>query len=404
MASTLRRSLPFALVGVTCAWLASAISSTGDWGSDSWPAVHALSHGQISTYLSAKAMMGPFSTLVQAPFTALSSGGELAAYRLAAFPCLLAAGLLGLYLAAIAARRGASRPFRWLLAVLCLLNPLTLQALEAGHPEELLTAALAIGAVASAAEGHTRRTALLLGLAVASKQWAVVAILPALMALPRSRVKAGLGAAAIAVALMLPSLVAAPGSFGEVSNNAAHTGGVVTPWSVWYPEATTKTVTYDAGSSSLTAEIHRAPPLVGALSHPLIVVLAIAVPLALALRRRRIGILGEEALALLALLALMRCALDPVDNLYYHAPLLLALLGWDAFAQPGRLPLRGLVGVALALVFWRWSHDLGDVALFNAAYVAVVLLAIGAISVVLFRPRFWFTSYSPDFARSCTQT
>ena len=60
-------------------------------------------------------------------------------------------------------------------------------------------------------------------------------------------------------------------------------------------------------------------------------------------------------MALLALLALLRCALDPVDNLYYHEPLLIALLGWDAFASRG-LPWRGLVGVAVAFAFPSVAH------------------------------------------------
>lgn len=158
------------LVAAASAWLASTIAMTGDWPGDTWPAVHALAQGHVSDYLSAKAMMGPFATLVQTPFVALSGASGLEAYRWAAFPCLLAAGLLGLYLAAIARRRGAPRLAQLLVAALCLVNPLTIEALQLGHPEELLTAALAVGAVATAWEGHARRTAVLLGLAIASKQ------------------------------------------------------------------------------------------------------------------------------------------------------------------------------------------------------------------------------------------
>lgn len=384
MSSALKRCLPFGLVVAASAWLASSISAAGDWPGDSWPAVDALAHGRVADYLSAKAMMGPFSTLVQAPFVALGGGDALHAYRCAAFPCLLAAGLLGLYLASVARRRGASRLSQILLAGLCLVNPITIEALQYGHPEEILTSALAVGAIASASEGHRARTAVLLGLAVASKQWAVIAILPALMALPDRRVRTGLTAGAIVVALTLPGLLAAPGSFSEVNHNAASTGRIASPWSVWYPIADVKTEKHRVGTETLVAHVHEAPPLVGSLSHPLIVLLAFVLPVALALRRRRFGLSGADAMGLLALLALLRCGLDPLDNLYYHEPLLLALIGWDALS-PGRLPLRGLAGTAIALFFRNWSLNLTDVGAFNDLYVFVVVVAAAAISLALFR-------------------
>jgi hypothetical protein len=338
----------------------------------------------VSDYLSAKAIMGPFSPMVQAPFVALGGGDALHAYRWAAFPCLLAAGLLGLYLASVARRRGASRLSQTLLAGLCLVNPIAIEALQYGHPEEILTAALAVGAVACASEGHKGRTAVLLGLAVASKQWAVIAILPALMALPDRRVRTGLTAGAIAVVLMLPGLLAAPGSFSEVNHNAASTGRIASPWSVWYPAASVKTEEHRVGPETLVAHVHEAPPLVGSLSHPLIVLLALVLPLGLALRRGRFALSGADAMGLLALLALLRCGLDPLDNLYYHEPLLLALLGWDALSA-GRLPLRGLACTAVALFFRNWSYHLTDVVAFNGIYVFVIVFAAAAISLSLFR-------------------
>ena len=332
--------------------------------------------------------MGPFATLVQAPFVVLSAGGVSAAYHWAVVPCLLAAGSLGLFLAGMARRRGASAATRFLIVALCIVNPLTLEALQNGHPEEVLTAALAVAAVGTASDGHRARTALLLGLAIASKQWAVIAILPVLMALPRRRLQVGLAAAAIAIALTLPGLLAASDSFSEVNRNAAYTGRIVTPWSVWYPAASVKTEVHQIGTTKLVAHVHEAPPMVGSLSHPLIVLLALVLPLGVAVRRGRFGLSGADAMALLALLALLRCSLDPVDNLYYHEPVLLALIGLDALAPRG-LPVRGLCGVAFALLFRHWSFHLGDVGAFNDAYLAVVLIAGLGISAVVFRPAWW---------------
>jgi hypothetical protein len=391
----IKRCPLFLAVASASVWLATKTTTTGDWSIDAWPAVRALADGHVGDYLSAKTMMGPFATLVQAPFATLSSSSELEAYRWASLPCLLALGLLGIYLATIARRRGAPPLTQLLIGALCLLNPLTLQALEGGHPEELLTGALAVGAVATAAQGHRGRTAILLGLAISSKQWAVIAVLPALMALSDRRLRVGLVAAMIATVLMLPGLLAAPGSFSSVQSSAAHTGRIVTPWSIWYPVATVTTEHYRVGTSEFVAHVHEGPPFVGTLSHPLIVLLALVLPLALALRRQGLSLSGGDAMALLALLALLRCVLDPVDNLYYHEPLLLALLGWDAFAARG-LPLRGLMAAAVALLFWHWSHHLSDVSAFGATYLAIVLSACLAIGAALYRFPGWTVVRSED--------
>jgi Glycosyltransferase family 87 len=404
MRSAAKRSLPFFLVLLTSAWLASTISVPGDWIGDSWPAVHALAQGRVSDYLAAKAIMGPFSTLVEAPFVAIGGGSGLHAYEWAAFPCLVAVGLLGLYLGRVARRHGASVPTAGLIAGLCLVNPLTFDALQYGHPEELLTAALATGAVATAAEGHRWRTAVLLGLAVASKQWAIVAVLPALMALPERRARTALAAVALAALLVLPGVLANFDSFAEVSGNVSSAGEVATPWSVWYPVVGVTTekhrsVTVSEGRRSgletIVARVHRTPAAVGKLSHPMIVLLGLILPLLLALRRRGFGLGGGDAMALLALLFLLRCVLDPLDNVYYHTPLLLALLGWDAF-DPGRLPLRGLAGAALALLFWQWSLNLTDPAAYNLAYVVMAAAGVAVISFALFRPR-RFAGYPVSF-------
>jgi Glycosyltransferase family 87 len=376
--------LPLAAVAAASAWMAVTFANPGDWPVDSWPAIDALAHGHVGRYLSAEALMGPVSTLVQTPFAAVADGSQLDVYRWATFPCLLAAGLLGLYLAAIARRRGAASLGQVLIAGLCLVNPLTVEALKNGHPEEILTAALAIAAIASAGEGRKGRATLLLGLALASKQWAVIAIPPTLMALPGSRVRVGIVAVVIATALTAPALIASPGSFANVHDAAATTPRVVGPWSVWYPAATVKTEALPVERPRLVAHVHEAPPLARSLSHPLIVLLAFAVPLALASRRRSFSLDGADAMALMAMLALLRSALDPVDNIYYHEPLLLALIGWDAFSSRG-LPVRGLIGVAVALAFRHWSHHVTDFTALNGTYIAVVSIAAIAISMALIR-------------------
>jgi hypothetical protein len=399
----LERWAPYALIGLLAAWIATFADSSADWKVDAQPAVEALAHGRVDDYLGADALMGPFATLIQAPFLALSNTSGNAAYPWAVFPCLLIAGFVGLYLSRIAGRRGAGRLAQGLIAVLVLLNPLTFEAIENGHPEEILTAALAIGAVAAAVEHRARRAALLLGLAIASKQWAVIAVLPTLMALPAARLRSAALAALVAAALFLPAVIASPSSFLGVQGQAAGTGQVVTLWSAWYPGATAETEVYMVDGRRLVAEVENAPSLADPLSHPLIVLLALAVPLAVGFRRG-LPLGGSEAFALLALLALLRCVLDPVDNLYYHEPLLLALIGWDAVTARG-LPLRSLLGAGIALLFWRAWHDLSDPVAFNLVYLSVAAGLCFALLSSLFRPIHWtgvpvqslFAARSPNF-------
>jgi hypothetical protein len=377
--------LPLLAVAALSGWIALGISELGDYDSDAGPAIAALSHGHISAFLAEHPDMGPVSTLLRAPFAALG-GSELAVYRLGSFACLLAVGLLGLYLARLAGRRGAGLATQTLLVALCLLNPLTFAALDAGHPEELLTGALAVAAVAVAAQGNRYRAALLLGLAIASKQWAVIAALPVLMALPATlpaaRLRAAALAAAIAVALTLPGAIANPDDFFETQRSLAVETQYVTPWSAWYPSSSA--TAFHLAEARTTIHPHYASDFVARASHPLIVLSALLLPAALAIRRRRLGISGADAMALLALLALLRCLLDPVDNLYYHAPLLLALVGWDALAANG-LPLRSLTAAALLEMLSRWDSGAIDPAAFNAVYLAIAGAAAIAIAATLLR-------------------
>jgi hypothetical protein len=394
---------PCVLIGLLAAWLATFGDSPADWRVDAQPAVEALARGRLGDYLSAEALMGPFATLIQAPFVALSGTSGGAAYPWGVFPCLLIAGFVGLYLSRIAAQRGAGRLAQVLIAILVLLNPLTFEAIENGHPEEILTAALVVAAVAAAAEERSRRAAVLLGLALASKQWAVVGILPMLMALPAARLRSAALATAVAAILFLPAIVASPSSFLGVQSQAAGTGQVVTPWSAWYPAATSETEVYVVDGRRFVAEVENAPPLADPLSHPLIVLLAFAAPLAVGLRKG-VPLSASDAFALLALLALLRCVLDPVDNLYYQAPLLLALIGWDAFTSQS-LPLRSLLGVGVALLFRHAWHNLSDPVAFNAVYLAFALGLGCALCSSLFRPFNWtgvpllsvFAPRSPNF-------
>src|SRR5206468_12332940 len=120
-------------------------------------------------------------------------------------PCVL--GLLALcaWLLREMRRAGRSEAERAMVGVALLLSPLAVRALHWGHPEELLGAALCVGAVIAAARGRWILAGIMLGCAIATKQWAALAVLPALIATPAPvRVRLVSATAVVALAFTVP--------------------------------------------------------------------------------------------------------------------------------------------------------------------------------------------------------
>ena len=146
----------------TMAWLGLYGFAWNDYDTEARPAFDALVHGHVHEFLRlAPAYGGTF--VERAPFAlvpGLWGGGPLAVYRMVALPCLLACAALAVWL--IARMRAEARSHarsRADASRLCVANPLTLRALELGHPEELLGACLCVAAVLLAAGPSTGRDA-----------------------------------------------------------------------------------------------------------------------------------------------------------------------------------------------------------------------------------------------------
>ena len=105
-----------------------------------------------------------------------AGGGDVAVFRAVGMPCLLAGVALGAVLAASLLARRAGRGTVATVVCLCAVNPITLRALDIGHPEELLGAALCAGAVLAALRGRSTLAGVLLGLALTNKAWALLAV------------------------------------------------------------------------------------------------------------------------------------------------------------------------------------------------------------------------------------
>jgi multisubunit Na+/H+ antiporter MnhG subunit len=304
-----------------------------DYVADAQPAVDALSRWDLAAYAADQPQMGPLSILLRAPLVALAGPDAHLGYRLGALICLLAA----VALAAALASHNRVRVSGIVLVAVLVLNPLPIRAVQLGHPEEPLCAALCIGALLLAADRNVL-SGMLLGLALATKQWALLAVIPVVVAAaPGSRVKLAVIAGGVAAMLTLPGLIADPPAYLHAMERPAFGLGTMRKGSIWGVLVDQSVHVPVSGSS-----YRLVPVWLQAIAHPLILVVTIGGSLLL-VRRRRV-----DPLALLALLFLLRCALDPWDHAYYHVPMVAALAAWET------VRLRKAPVVAALSSAWLW--------------------------------------------------
>jgi hypothetical protein len=332
--------------------------------------------------------MGPVSLYLRVPFVLIAGAlhdGPVGTYRWGCLPCLLAVAAIGLWLAAIARRHGAGRPAMALIVALCLVNPLVRDALYWGHPEELLTASLAVGALLAAVQQRTLATGVLAGLAIASKQWAVVILVPAILLLERERIRAALIGCALAAAAWIPMVVANLVAFRHAIRYISHPQPVVTVFTWLYPLAPARTITVaNIFGDSRTFQGHRLLGTEAIVSRPLITLLGVAIPLFVWWRAGRQAN-AEQMLLAAALVLVCRCALDPGSAAYYHFPLLLVLFAADALAGR-RIPLAGIAGVAVSFVVLDRAPSYLGLGAANAAYIFASAAACAVFAGRLRRP------------------
>src|ERR1700712_183418 len=131
MVPSLRRAVgPWALLALAgtalIAWLGLQGFAFSDYDREAAPAYLALAHGSFGDFLSLSPAYGG-SLIMRAPFAMapdLWGGGELAVFRAAAVPCLLAAIALGLVLVVQGLARGLSRSTCAMMLLLCAGNPI----------------------------------------------------------------------------------------------------------------------------------------------------------------------------------------------------------------------------------------------------------------------------------------
>jgi hypothetical protein len=358
---------------------------------DAGPPIEALAGGDVHGFFAQQPPMGSFSLLVRAPFAAAvdAAGGgghaSLYMYRAGAFACLLALALLAVWTMRAMVARGRPRLGAWLVPAAVLAGPLSYSALKYGHPEELLGAALCVGGVLAAGRGRSLWAGLMLGCAIATKQWAILAVPVAIVAAPRGRFRLPALAAGAAGLLTLPMMLADSSRFWlaqksvGIATTFTHT---VTASNVWFPFAHGSTGPTETPDGVRVVTQYSLSEGLGHLTHPLVVLLAAAAIVAYAIRRR--GADPEEALQLLALVFLVRCVFDPLTYSYHHAPFLVALLVYEGLRR--RVPVLSAVAIAALLAMTYVIAPMHDATLVNAFYLAWALPLLAALAVATLAP------------------
>ena len=362
---------PAAALVLACALIALAVPAMGDYEHELLPAVHAILGGDPSAFAAAAPLYGA-SFWPRLPFALLADalgGSDLAIYRAGVFAVLLVLAALLLWLAR--AMRRAGRPPAEVAALLLTLlaAPVVLRALRDGHPEDVLAGTLAVGAVLLALHARPALAGAALGMAVASKPWAVLAGGPVLLAAEDRRVLLCASAAGAAL------LAAAPLVLLASSRSAGHATTLTQSNWIFHPQQ----LLWPLGERHANGGVV-APDGLVRLVRPLIVGLGACLSVAWALRRRSTGAPAHDALLLLAVLLLVRCAIDPWNNAYYAVPAVLALGTWEALGRRG-LPVLAISVTALTwLSFVRLPMYLGQdgLALAYAAWLVPLLLVLGA--------------------------
>src|SRR4051795_9171379 len=197
------------------AWLGLLDFYWSDYDNEAAPAFKALAEGHLQQFLALSPSYGG-SLVLRAPFAAIPSlwgGGEMAVFRAGSLPCMAAMAGLGVWLVARMRESGQPLLSRATVLALCAAGPITVRALEIGHPEDVLGGVLCVAAVLAANGRRVTWAAVLLGLAIATKAWALVAVGPVVLALDARAWRTLLVAAFVTGAVMAPLAAAHPAGF-----------------------------------------------------------------------------------------------------------------------------------------------------------------------------------------------
>ena len=157
-------------------------------------------------------------------------------------------------------------------------SPVAYLALDAGHPEDVLAAAAATAGVLAAVRARATLSAVLLTVAVLAKQTAVLALLPAALALPKPKLR--VLAAPVAAALLVYGGVHAPAARRRPHWRSPPARSSIPGRSGGRSASRRTRRGRPAGHGAITSPAWLAP-----IPHPLIVALALPLSVALVVAR-----------------------------------------------------------------------------------------------------------------------
>jgi hypothetical protein len=359
-----------------------------DWRcSDPSAALRALADLRIAEFFHVQPVMGLTSLLLRAPAVAVANavgdGSNLEQYRAGAFVCLAAALVIGIWVAREINRDGTRATTMWAFLALWAIGVIWSRALFFGHPEEALGAALVVVAVMLAYRRQPVAAGLALALAIATKEWALLAAPAVAMAAAPADLRRLVVAAAAGVAVLLGTMaIGSPSSF-HAAHVATERGDKhnMTPASIWFRSGP-KVPVRNLPPGVQGYAVHP-PHLVGRWIRTVILLLAL---LTAPLYLRRHGFGSRETLALVGFLFAARIVLDTQTYSYHLAPLLLVLCAWEAVGRK-RLPV---VTATVMVAFQLTTHVVAPHTApntFNAIYLAWTLPLCAYLGVVVFRGR-----------------
>jgi hypothetical protein len=345
------------LLGLACLVVLS-IHSTGDYnvnapvgGDNAGPGIQALLHGSLAGYANRQPVVGLTSIILRIPLVALASSlgaNALQGYQVGAIVCLLPLILGAAWLVAAPELSGRERLFRFLAVVLVIQSPIIHDGLGAGHPEGVLATVLGTAAVLLAMQGRARSAALLLGLAISSKETGLIAVLPVLVALPGRRREVVAIAAGVVAVLCCSVWLSAPDAFARSLHGEGATR-FLSPFSlIWPLSAPVRIGSQLSVARLMPAGLTRTP----ASALTLLAVGAVVTVWFIQTQRR-----GARCrpLVLLVLLGLLRCMCDSTHEEYYWITLLIPLAAWEALegGAPSRTALLSLTVLLQYLLLGR---------------------------------------------------
>jgi hypothetical protein len=352
-------------------WHPAPFGWGGDFYTEALAPLKVLAHGHVLTFIkTGPAYLGGvvIEAALALPGIWLGLSGS-AVYYLAVVPAILAAPALAGW---SIHRRGGQPRISDLPLALIVLNPVTLCCLGFGHPEDLLAACLVLAAVIEGSRGSARAPIILIAVAIAVQPFAILAAPLVWSVSPHPRRIALMSILATAV-FWLPVI-----TIHEVSLGAGDTAGFVGAGvgAIDYPEQ----FFYWFGSNNWCfREAHMLIPLGAA---------ALTGLWHLQQRSRPAADKTTEALWLLALLLLIRCAFDPWDTPYYHLPFLMVLMALDA-RSTRRLPIMSVAAsfVAFSLVSPDAHAATADPHLVAVHYTVVAGVALVLLAVRVYAPQ-----------------